>query len=175
MWSAMADAAARAALITGVYGTGKTSVAVEMSDLLGDRGEPHAVLDLDWLMWFSAPGHPDEDHAMMLRNLAPVVANYRAAGVRTFLLARAIRDRAELDSLRSALSMPLRVVRLTVPIDEIARRLSADVTAGRRDDLATAREWLADGTGLGLADLTVANDLPVREVAGRIIALLGWA
>jgi adenylylsulfate kinase len=128
----MTYAAARAALITGVYGTGKTSVAVEVSDLLGDRGEPHAVLDLDWLMWFSAPGHPDEDHAMMLRNLAPVVANYRAAGVRTFLLARATRDRAELDSLRSALSMPLRVVRSTVPIDRAAAQRRRDLRPPRR-------------------------------------------
>jgi hypothetical protein len=94
--------------------------------------------------------------------------------VRTFLLARAVRDREELDSLRSTLAMPLRVVRLTVPIDEIERRLGADVTSGRRDDLVVAREWLAAGTGEGLEDLTIANDLPVREVAGRIIARLGW-
>jgi len=169
----MTDDAARAVLISGVYGSGKTSVAVEMADIFGDRGEPYAVLDLDWLMWFHAPGYPDEDHDMMVRNLAPVVANYRAAGVRSFVLARAVRDRAELAGLRSTLSMPLRVVRLTVPIDEIERRLSTDVTAGRRDDLVVAREWLVAGTGEGLEDLTVANDRPVREVAGRIIAWLG--
>ena len=170
----MTDDDARAVLVSGVYGSGKTSVAVEMADIFGDRGEPYAVLDLDWLMWFHAPGHPDEDHDMMLRNLTPVVRNYRAAGVRTFVLARAVRDRAELASLRSTLSMPLRVVRLTVPIDEIERRLSPDVTTGRRDDLVVAREWLAAGTGEGLEDLTVANDGPVREVAGRIVTWLGW-
>src|SRR5437870_10798131 len=54
-------------------------------------------------------------------------SNYRAVGIRFFVLARAIRDRSELDGLGDAMSMPLRVVRLTLPLDEIERRLRADV------------------------------------------------
>ena len=41
----------QAALITGLFGTGKSSVAIEMADVLEQRGLPYAVIDLDWLCW----------------------------------------------------------------------------------------------------------------------------
>jgi hypothetical protein len=66
------------------------------------------------------------------------------------------------------------VVRLTAPLEEIERRLEADVTRARRDDLEEAAVWLAEGTGEGLEDVTIANDRPVREVATEILSLLGW-
>ena len=164
----------RALLLTGVYGTGKSSVAVEIADILDERDEPYAVLDLDFLMWFRAPGSEAEDYEMMRRNLVAVVSNYRTAGVRTFVLAVSLPDKAELESLRSVLSMPLRVVRLTVPLREIERRLSGDITSGRQDDLRVAAEWLAARTGEGMEDLAVPNDRPLREVATEIVDWLGW-
>jgi adenylylsulfate kinase-like enzyme len=36
-------------LLTGVYGSGKSSVAEEIAYLLEQRGEPYALLDLDYL------------------------------------------------------------------------------------------------------------------------------
>ena len=57
-------------LITGVYGSGKSSVAAEITYLLEQRNQPYALLDLDYLGWVG-------DHAMgyrmMLRNLAGVL------------------------------------------------------------------------------------------------------
>ena len=41
-----------AVLLTGVYGSGKTSVAAEMANELERRGMPYAAIDLDWLRWF---------------------------------------------------------------------------------------------------------------------------
>jgi len=38
-------------LLTGVYGAGKSSVAEEIAYLLEHRGEPYALLDLDYLGW----------------------------------------------------------------------------------------------------------------------------
>jgi adenylylsulfate kinase-like enzyme len=38
---------AEAVLITGLFGTGKSSVAVEIADILEKRGVPYAVIDLD--------------------------------------------------------------------------------------------------------------------------------
>lgn len=165
-----------AVLLTGLFGTGKSSVAVEMADILEKRGEPYALIDLDYLCW-GEPGsnEPGAEHRMMLRNLAPVTANYRAAGVTRFVLARAMRDRAQVESLRATIEMPLAVVELRVPWDEIERRLSADLTAARADDLREAREWLASGDHEGLADITVENDRPLREVAAEILEGLGWA
>ena len=69
--------------------------------------------------------------------------------------------------------MPLKVVRLTVPLQEIEKRLSHDVTTGRRDDLRAAAEWVAASSGVGIEDLTVPNDRPIREVAMEILNWLG--
>ena len=70
--------------------------------------------------------------------------------------------------------MPLRVVRLTVPVGEIERRLRADVTSGRRDDLREAASWISTGEGEGVEDLAVPNDRPIRQVAVDILEWLGW-
>ncbi len=160
-------------LITGLFGTGKSSVGAEIAYVLEHRGAPFALLDLDWFEWFDASRGPSA-HEMMLRNLAPVLANYVEAGIRFFVLAHSLQDRAELEDLRAVLAMPLRVVRLEVPMEEIERRLSADVTSGRRDDLREAADWLATGRGAGFEDLTVENDGPVPVIAARILAWLGW-
>lgn len=167
---------ARAVLITGVFGSGKTSVGEEIADLLEERDRPYALLDLDYLMWFHT-GATSEEAAdrMMLANVSAVVANYIAAGVRFFVLAGAIRDESELAGLKSALRMPLSVVRLTVSLPEIERRLRSSATTARlRDDLTEAAAWLAASIGAGIEDLEIPNDRPIREVATAIVEWLGW-
>jgi adenylylsulfate kinase-like enzyme len=89
----------QAALITGLFGTGKSSVAVEMADALEGHALPYAVIDLDWLCWGWAGGGEGSEHRMMLANLAPVVTNYLGAGVRYLILARSFRTPGELASL----------------------------------------------------------------------------
>jgi adenylylsulfate kinase-like enzyme len=42
---------AEGVLLTGVYGSGKSSVAEEIAYLLEQQGEPYALLDLDYLGW----------------------------------------------------------------------------------------------------------------------------
>ena len=164
-----------AVLLTGLFGTGKSSVAIETADVLEKRGVPYALIDLDYLCW-GEPGsdQPGAEHVMLLKNLAPVVANYRAAGVTRFVLARAMRDRAQVESLRETIAMQLTVVELRVPWDEIERRLTDDLTAARADDLREAREWLISAHHEGLADVTVDNDRPIREVATAVLERLGW-
>jgi tRNA uridine 5-carbamoylmethylation protein Kti12 len=165
-----------AVLITGVFGSGKTSVAVEIADVLGDHGCRYAVLDLDWLTWFNLGSDDDrvDEHRMMLTNLGVVVGNYITAGVERYVLARSIRDRWELDSLSASLPMPVRVVRLDLALDEIERRLRSDVTTCRQDDLLEAAQWIAASSGVGLEDLTITNDGPVRQVASKVVEWLGW-
>src|SRR5207245_6769531 len=105
-----------AVLITGVFGSGKSSVAVEIADVLEGLDLPHAVLDLDFLTWFhTGSGDETAEQRMLLANLGPVAGNFRAAGVRCFILAGLIREPSELKSVEATLDMPLRVVRLTVP------------------------------------------------------------
>jgi adenylylsulfate kinase-like enzyme len=162
-------------LITGVYGSGKSSVAAEIAYLLEQRRQPYALLDLDYLGW---GGDNFDDHeagfGLMLRNVAAVVSNYRDAGVSVFVAAYFVRDHDALRGVREAVGVPLRVVRLTVPLPEIEQRLAADLTTERHEDLREAAASIAAGEGVGVEDVVVANDRPPGAVAYEVMAWLGW-
>jgi adenylylsulfate kinase len=150
-------------------------VAAEISYLLEQRRQPYALLDLDYLGW---GGDNFDDHAvglgLMLRNLRAVASNYRDAGISVFVVAYFIRNHHALGAVREATGIPLGVVRLSVPLPEIERRLAADMTSGRRDDLREAVSSITAGDGIGVEDMTVVNDQPVAIVAQEIMTWLGW-
>jgi adenylylsulfate kinase-like enzyme len=162
-------------LITGVYGSGKSAVATEIAYLLEQRRQPYALLDLDYLGW---GGDNFDDHragfGLLLRNVAAVVSNYRDAGVSVFVAAYFVRDHDALRGVREAVGVPLRVVRLTVPLPDIEQRLAADLTSGRREDLREAASSIAAGEGVGVEDVVFANDRPAGAVAHEVMAWLGW-
>jgi hypothetical protein len=163
-------------LITGVYGSGKSSLAEEIAYLLDQRYEPYALLDLDFLGWASTgeAGH-GTGFRLMLKNLAAVAANYRDSGIDRFVLAYFIRGPEALDRVREALGAPLKVVRLTVPYHAIEQRLTSAVTSGRRDDdLREAAASLASSEGVGVEDLVMVNDRPIGVMAREVMAWLGW-
>lgn len=166
----------RAVVVTGVYGTGKTTAIEEMAEILEDAGVPYAAIDLDWLAWanIGEEGHGEAGHRLMIANLAAVSGNQRAAGVTHFLLAGKLDAASQLDDVAGALGMPIRVVRLVAPIEEIARRLEPNPTDARGGDLEQARRELASGEGSQLGDLVVDSDRPIREVADEVITWLGW-
>ena len=172
----MTEASPEAVLLCGAYGAGKSSVAAEMAGLLEDHDVPFAAIDLDWLIWANVPdAHGEAGHRIMLANLAPMIGNYRSAGLSRFILAGLLTSAAERERLRETLGMPLRVVRLTLSIEEIEHRLVPDPTSGRQDDLEDARMQVASGIGVGLEDREVANDRPIGAVAAEIVGWLGWA
>ncbi|PZS39440.1 MAG: hypothetical protein DLM62_08280 [Pseudonocardiales bacterium] len=130
---------AEGVLITGVYGSGKSPVAAEIACLLEQRGEPYALLDLDYMGWAGTAGSDRlGEFRLMLRNLVAVALNYRQAGIRLFVLAYFARDSGEVQGVREALGLPLRAARLAGPLSGIERRLASDVTSGRQDDLRAA-------------------------------------
>ena len=166
---------AEGVLITGVYGSGKSSVAAEIAYLLEQHGERFALLDLDYLSWVGPDtGDRAAEIELLSQNLAAIVPNYRRIALTLFVLAYFVRDAAEVQAIRAALDLPLKVVRLAVPLAVIEQRLVSDVTSGRRDDLHEAAEQIATAEGAGLEDATIANDRPVHVVAQEIMAFLGW-
>jgi hypothetical protein len=171
----MSTRRAEGVLLTGVYGSGKSSVAKEIAYLLEYRGEPYALLDLDYLSW-AGTGADDRaaEFGLMLQNLTAVAANYRRAGIRVFVLAYFVRSPGEVQGVRHALGLPLRVVRLTVPLPDIERRLANDVTSGRRDDLREAASSIAAAEGAGVEDVAISNDRPIGVVARDVMTFLGW-
>lgn len=168
---------AKAVLITGAYGAGKTSVIEEMAEIFEEHTIRYAAIDLDWLSWFDAGGPPDDHTAAiptMLKNVDAVVGNYYDTGVRLFALAGTFESRRDVDDLQVALAMPLTTVRLDVPLEEVERRLSSSVTSGRQVDLEMAREWFAKCEGVDVGDVVIANDRPIGEVARAVLHELGW-
>jgi adenylylsulfate kinase-like enzyme len=104
-------------LITGVYGAGKSTVAEEICYLLEQRRQPYALLDVDFLGWgIASYGDDASGNPFMLRNLAAVVSNYSEGGISVFVLAYFVSGQDELRGIREAVGVPLRVVRLTVPL-----------------------------------------------------------
>jgi hypothetical protein len=156
-------------LITGVYGSGKSSLAAEIAYLLEQRERPFALLDLDYLGWVA-----DHGDRLMLRNLASVASNYREAGINLFVAASFVRNFDSLRRIREALGVQLRVVRLSIPFQEIERRLASDVTRERRDNLRDAAASLESGEGLGVEDITVENNRPIAAIADEVMSWLGW-
>ncbi len=175
--SPVVPADARAVLISGVYGTGKSTTAVELVDRLDAAGVPAAAIDLDWLNWFGAPIDWDEheDPRIGNANLAAMRANYLEVGVRSFVLAGTVRSEAQLAGIRAAVGMPLAVVRLAVPLEVIRLRLSGDPNASRADDLEVATRDIAGGAAEAMpADWVVDANRPTAEVTEEVLRLLGW-
>jgi hypothetical protein len=52
----------RAVMLSGTAGTGQTTVGEQIGDLLREQGEPHAVINIDWLSEKCPP--PEDDRAI---------------------------------------------------------------------------------------------------------------
>jgi len=171
----VSDRRAEGVLLTGVYGSGKSSVAQEIAYLLEQQGEPFALLDLDYLSWAGPDtGDRTAEIELMCQNQAAVTTNYRRAGIKLFVLAHFVRTAEEIHAIKEALGLPLKVARLTVPLAVIEQRLASDVTSGRRDDLREAAASIGTSEGAGLEDVTVSNDRPISVVAQEVMTFLGW-
>ena len=93
---------ARSLLITGTVGVGKTSVLLEIGELLTLGDAPFALVDLDWLAWLrpsraSQTTVPD----VLPENLGHVSRTFGRAGVERLVLARAVRRPHEVESIRA--------------------------------------------------------------------------
>ena len=90
------------------------------------------------------------------------------------MLAWFVRDQGALRGVQEAVGVPLRVVRLSVPLPDIERRLAVDATTERQDDLQVAAASIAAGVGVGVEDAVVDNDRPIPVVAREVMTWLGW-
>lgn len=165
-----------ALLVTGIYGSGKTSLVEELADHYERIGMDFGAIDLDWLGWYRLP----EDDGVTTRpdlqqeNLSNVAGRYWRSGVRHLLIAGAAKDDADVERIRAALPCPLRVVLLTTPLAVVERRLSAIPTSGRAHDLEVAKGWVARGLGQCSADLTLPGDAPLASSAAQVASWLDW-
>ncbi len=171
---------ARALLLTGTVGVGKTTVAEAVGDLLRDDAVPNAVVDVDWLRaaWPAPAGDPFNG-ALGLRNLAAVTANYLDAGAVRLVLAGVLETADDRDAHATALGMPLDVVRLVADPDVVRDRLLRrhhDEDEGRRWHLRRAAELHAILEASAVEDPVVdTTSGSAAEVAATVLRIAGWA
>jgi adenylylsulfate kinase-like enzyme len=161
-------------LITGAYGVGKSSVAVEIAEALESRGIRYALLDLDFLCWGYTGEGEEAVERMVQANLGAVAANFRAVGVSHFILAGLVSTEREMTRIREAVGMPVRVVRIEAPWELVRSRLAQDPTGSRQIDLSHARSQIAGEAGRDVAELTVSNLGELGEAVQEVLHWLGW-
>jgi hypothetical protein len=165
-------------IITGPVGVGKTVVAAAISDLLGDAGVPHAMVDADQLRW-CYPALPDDRFrvALGLRNLAAVWANYHAAGAQRLVLADVVEQRSDVAGYQQAIpGAAIVVVRLRASLATIERHLRGRETGASLDwHLHRAAELTASMERHQVGDLLIETDgKPVDVIAREALARVGW-
>jgi hypothetical protein len=164
-------------LISGTVGSGKSTIAAEINDLLAERNIPNAAVDLDALVW-QWPSTSPWNNDLMFENLAAMWPNYRAHGAERLVLARVLEDRAELDRYRTVIpDAQITVCRLVARQSLREQRLrdrmppgpSLDWHLARTIDLETILEQH------GLEDFVVENgERSVRDVAIEVLVRSGW-
>jgi hypothetical protein len=163
-------------IITGTMGAGKTSVLAEASDILARRQIPHAAIDVDALGLSHLPSAAANDEVMYL-NLQSVYKNYASHGVRRFLLARAMEDRAELEFCRGPISAANTVVcRLIASIEVLQHRVKMRESGVSQQDYVARVETLnAILDRARLEDFTVTSEnRSVTEVAHEMLVKAEW-
>jgi hypothetical protein len=157
-------------------GAGKTTVLAEASDILTLRNLAHAAIDLDALGLAHLPSGAGND-GVMYRNLQSVFKNYTSLGVRRFMLARAMENRAELEICRSVIPVTNTLVcRLTASIEAMQQRvkmresgISQKVHVARVSNLSMILDHAR------LEDFTVANEnRSLGQVAHEMLRKAGW-
>lgn len=175
----MAIATFDTVLINGSVGTGKTTTAEVLGDMVRRRGIPGAVIDVDWLRrsWPSPAGDPFRA-ALAIENMQAITANFRRAGARLIVVANVAETIDELE--RTAVALAARSmlhVRLAASPDAVLSRLTR-----RHDDDETALRWHAqrhpeladilDRAGF-INDLRIdTTDKPVKNVAREILTAI---
>jgi hypothetical protein len=163
-------------IITGTMGAGKTAVLGEASDILTLRHIAHAAIDLDALGLAHLPSAANSD-GVMYRNLQSVCKNYASLGVRQFLLARAMEDRAELDVCRGAVSAKDTVVcRLTASIEAMQNRVKMrESGVSQPGYVARVAKLNAILDRARLEDFTITNEnRSLTEVAHEMLLKARW-
>jgi hypothetical protein len=113
----------------------------------------------------------------MYRNLQSVCRNYASLGVRRFLLARAMEDRAELELCRGAVSAKNTVVcRLTASIETMQHRVKMrEAGVSQRGYVARVAELNVILDRARLEDFTIASEnRSWTEVAHEMLTKARW-
>ena len=166
---------AKALLVTGVVGVGKTSVTGAVGDVLRVAGVAHGVIDVDWLA-YCWPSPADDPYNTRLRegNLRAVAGSFLAAGAARLVVAGVVESREERARYAEAVGCGLTVCRLWASAGTVRGRLAGRF--GERD--AEGLRWHVERVGqlervvdeAGVEDVVVDAERGVDAVAAEVVA-----
>jgi len=162
--------------VSGSVGVGKTSVLIEIHDILSTAQVPHGCVERDAL-GYSWPDHGRFNQEMIERNLACVAKNFLTSGVKYMLIAGVIETSSDLDVYtRCVPNSEIQVCRLTADLDIRHGRLrSREKGAGLKWHLHRTAELDAIQESSGIESFLVDNGhRPLREVAIEVLDRAGW-
>ena len=113
-------------VITGPVGSGKSTVAATLCDLLAANDCRNAYVDMDSLRWLY-PAHPEDRFSARLgfQNLAAIWPNLLDAGATCVVLADVVEDMVQRETYESLMpGSMVTIVRLNVPLNLILERLA---------------------------------------------------
>jgi adenylylsulfate kinase-like enzyme len=159
--------------LCGPPGVGKTVVGWEIYSGLVGSGVQAGYVDIDQLgmCYPESPSDPGR-HRMKARNLAAVVAGYRAIGARCVVVSGVVDPRhgIPVDELPGP---TLTVCRLRAADDELTRRYVG--RSPRADDLPAVLREAADLDAGAVAGVCVdTSGFSVAEVARQVLDRTGW-
>lgn len=168
---------ARAILLIGSVGAGKTTTLHEIEAILDRRGVPNAIIDLDWLAWASPPQSSGvSHHELLVRNLRDVWRNFHDAGIHHVAVARMLHDAAEVQTVREALrGCETTVVELVGDAELLRERIR------RRDSGTELAEHLALIDAFERIERDLRPDAVIafdgqtpEQIARDVLGIAGW-
>jgi adenylylsulfate kinase len=162
--------------ISGAVGVGKTSVLIELHDILVNGGIPHGCVERDALA-YSWPSQGRFNEVMAERNLACVVTNFLEAGATRFVIAGVIESPEDLAVYSRCIpNAEIQICRLTADLDLRRQRLHArEKGAGLQWHLDRTEELDMILDQAEIEDFSVDNgDRPLREVAEEVLKRAHW-
>ncbi|PYS86206.1 MAG: hypothetical protein DMF62_16620 [Acidobacteria bacterium] len=162
--------------ISGPVGVGKTSVLIELHDVLSNLQVPHGCVERDAL-GYSWPESGPFNERMIERNLARVVSNFIDAGAAYLLIAGVIENSEHLSSYSRCIpNAHIQICRLTADLEIRRERLrSREKGAGLNWHLNRTVELDGILDKAKIEDFTVDNgDRRLRDVAFEVLDRTGW-
>lgn len=168
---------ARALLVIGPVGSGKTTTLHEIEAILDQAGTPNAIVDLDWLAWATpAPTSTATVHELLVANLAAVWRTFHAAGIEHIALARMLSDPSEIAAVRGALhGCETTVVELSVDSGVLEQRIRLrDSGVQLTEHLALLDAYDAEGAEARADAVIDIDDQSPAQVARDVLGVAGW-
>src|SRR5699024_1454728 len=154
---------ARALVVAGAVGVGKTTVIDAIGEVLAERGVPGAAIDLDRLRrgW---PAPPDDPFTNRLERtaLGAVCRVHLEAGAQVIVAAGVLEGREDRPLYEVAFGCPRTVVRLTAPRWVLRVRLRR-LDEGVLDSRACYLYRFDELTGIRVAAAVEAASLPILD------------